>query len=105
MTQRLRLDNYLVEQAAEAGAEVREGVRVSDLTTDAGAVSLRVDGQPVTARSLVGADGVNGTVRRALDLAGDPVMAVALRATWYEVRTRARSRLAEVEFAIVRRVS
>src|SRR6185295_12849276 len=34
MTQRVRLDAFLAEQAASAGADFRDGARVSDLSVD-----------------------------------------------------------------------
>jgi geranylgeranyl reductase family protein len=78
MTQRVRLDHYLVEQAAAEGADVRDGVKVTDVSADERRVSLRVDDEPVEADVLVGADGANGTVRRTLGLGRDYVLGVAL---------------------------
>jgi len=78
MTQRRRLDHYLVEQAAAAGATVRDGVKVADVTVGERAVRVAVDGAPVEAAALVAADGANGTTRRALDLGGEYVLGVAL---------------------------
>jgi geranylgeranyl reductase family protein len=78
MTQRIRLDHYLLEQAAAAGAEVRDGVRVSDVIAENGSASARVEGERIEAAVLIGADGVNGVVRRQLDLGGDYVLGVAL---------------------------
>jgi geranylgeranyl reductase family protein len=63
MTQRRRLDAFLVEQAQEAGAELREGARVSFSP-------LTVDGEPIEAVALIGADGVNGGIAKALGLDG-----------------------------------
>jgi geranylgeranyl reductase family protein len=74
MTQRRRLDHFLAQKAVEAGAELREGVKVSD-------VKVRVDGVSVEgneADALIGADGVNGVTARALDLGGNRVVGVAL---------------------------
>jgi flavin-dependent dehydrogenase len=74
MTQRKRLDHFLVEQAVAAGAEFRDGVKVSNL-------SVREDGISVEAFEgdvLVGADGVNGVTARALGLGGNRVVGVAL---------------------------
>ena len=78
MTQRLRLDHHLLRQAQTAGADVREGVKVAEINTDDEAVSVRVDGEPVSGAVLVGADGVNGAVRKTLGLGGDYVLGVAL---------------------------
>jgi geranylgeranyl reductase family protein len=78
MTQRVRLDQYLVEQAVAASAEFRDGVRVADVRADGNGACATVDGQAVEAAVLVGADGANGTTRRALGLGGDYVLGVAL---------------------------
>jgi len=74
MTQRRRLDAYLVEGAAEAGADFRDGVRV-EIESDR---RIRVDGQPVQVDALVGADGANGITAKTFDLAGGVVNGVAL---------------------------
>jgi len=65
MTQRRRLDAYLVERAVEAGVEFRDGVRVHDRL-------------PVDARVVLGADGANGASAQLLGLGGDVVHGVAL---------------------------
>jgi geranylgeranyl reductase family protein len=72
MTQRRRLDHYLAEQAAAAGADFRDGVKIAIEGT-----SLSVDGEPVTAEILVGADGANGTAARSLGLGGPITHGVA----------------------------
>jgi geranylgeranyl reductase family protein len=72
MTQRRRLDAFLLDAARDAGVEVREGARVAvDDTT-------RVDGSTVNAEVVVAADGANGTTARALGLGGEIVHGVAL---------------------------
>jgi geranylgeranyl reductase family protein len=78
MTQRRRLDHFLLEKAAEAGADVRDGVKVTDVRANA----ISVDGEPVQARIVIGADGCNGTTARALDLGGEIVHGVALEANF-----------------------
>ncbi len=102
MTQRLRLDHHLLQQAAAAGVEVREGVKVTDIGTDDTAVSVRVDGEPVFGAVLVGADGVNGPVRKILELGGDYVLGVALEGNVANdiVGDRYRS-VAELELGVV----
>jgi geranylgeranyl reductase family protein len=77
MTQRRRLDAYLAERAAGAGAEFRDGARVTALETN-GLATATVDGARVQADMVVGADGVNGMTARALDLRGRYVYGVAL---------------------------
>ena len=73
MTQRRRLDEFLVQKAAEAGAEFRDGVAV---TFDSG--SVLVDGERIAAGVVVGADGANGVTARTFDLAGGHGYGVAL---------------------------
>src|SRR5579859_1171210 len=68
MTQRKRLDHLLLQKAAEAGAEVREGVTV--------------DARELDARFVIGADGCNGTSAKQLGLGGDIVHGVALEANY-----------------------
>jgi geranylgeranyl reductase family protein len=74
MTQRRRLDQFLVERAVEAGAAFRDGVRV-EVGSD---TSVRVDGQAIPVGAVVGADGANGSAARALGLGGEIVHGVAL---------------------------
>ena len=78
MTQRIRLDQHLLEHAAAAGADVRDGVKVTDFEVGETGVALRVDGRRVEGDTLVGADGVNGRVRHVLGLGSEYVLAVAL---------------------------
>ena len=74
MTQRRRLDALLVEKAADAGADFRDGVRVGIESER----ELRVDGEPVRVDTLIGADGANGITARTLGLGGNIVNGVAL---------------------------
>lgn len=74
MTQRARLDAYLAERAADAGAEFRDGTRVKRIETGGGSAS--VDG--IGADVVVGADGANGVTARALGLCPEPAYGVAL---------------------------
>jgi geranylgeranyl reductase family protein len=73
LTQRRRLDHFLVEQAVSAGADFRDGVAVSEVS-ERGA---RVDGRWIDSELLIGADGVNGSAARSLDLADRRVYTVA----------------------------
>ena len=72
MTQRRRLDAFLLDAARDAGAEVREGVQVSH---DGG---ITVAGERLAADVVVGADGANGQTAKALSLGGAIVHGVAL---------------------------
>lgn len=78
MTQRRRLDQHLAERAATAGADFRDGVRVDGLEARDDAVLLRVEGAPVEAAVMIGADGANGGSGRALGLGQEIGHGVAL---------------------------
>jgi geranylgeranyl reductase family protein len=68
MTQRRRLDHFLLRKAAEAGAEVREGETA--------------DARELDARIVIGADGCNGSSAKQLGLADGVVHGVALEANY-----------------------
>ena len=78
MTQRRRLDAFLVEQALGTGVYFRDGVIVGGLTIGPDGVELTVGGEPVSAPVLVGADGVNGSIARAAGLGGGVLYGIAL---------------------------
>jgi geranylgeranyl reductase family protein len=68
MTQRRRLDHFLLQKAADAGAEVQEG--------------MMVDARELDARIVIGADGCNGSSAKQLGLAQEVVHGVALEANY-----------------------
>jgi geranylgeranyl reductase family protein len=68
MTQRARLDHFLLQQAADAGAEVQEGTTA--------------DARELDARIVIGADGCNGSAAKQLGLAEEIVHGVALEANY-----------------------
>ncbi len=74
MTQRRRLDAYLVERAVAAGAELRDGARVAR----ARGTAVEADGGLLEGTVLIAADGANGVVARSLGLAVDCDRPVAL---------------------------
>ncbi|HEY5625044.1 MAG TPA: geranylgeranyl reductase family protein [Dehalococcoidia bacterium] len=83
MTQRSRLDAYLAERAAEAGAEFHDGVALREIDPAFNGASsfnrtVRTDGDTYTARVLIGADGANGLVGRTVGLRTEYEEAVAL---------------------------
>ena len=80
MTQRRRLDLHLVEQAVAAGADFRDGVRATEVRDEGTGIVGLLDGWPVRADTLVGADGANGIVARAAGLTNGIVNGVALEA-------------------------
>jgi geranylgeranyl reductase family protein len=82
MTQRKRLDAFMAEQAALAGADLRDGVRVRtvELEQDGRPAITFDDGSRAGAEVLVAADGANGICGRALQLGQDRIFAPALEA-------------------------
>ena len=87
MTQRRRLDAFLVEQAREAGAEFRDG-------------TTGVDG--VEGTVVIGADGVNGTTSRALGFEPHEYeVALEANVPYGPVSRNRYARRAVVEFGIV----
>jgi geranylgeranyl reductase family protein len=78
MTQRLRLDAFLVEQAVAAGAELREGAKVTAAEAGPDSASVTVDDEVLAAETLIGADGVNGVCAKSLDVGGNQAVGVAL---------------------------
>jgi geranylgeranyl reductase family protein len=86
MTQRRRLDHFLLQKAADAGAEVRVGETV--------------DARALEARIVIGADGCNGSAAKQLGLAEGVVHGVALEANYpHEQRF---SRAMVLEIAVIR---
>lgn len=81
MTQRARLDEFLAQGAAEAGADFRDGLAIKELTVEDG-VRLRTNGEVHSARLLIGADGVNGVVSSTLGLKPAGEHAVAYEANY-----------------------
>jgi geranylgeranyl reductase family protein len=79
LTQRARLDQFLAQQAVAAGAEFRDGLRVTDVVESRkDGVAVIADGERMDGSVLVGADGVNGITARALALGGNRHVGVAL---------------------------
>ena len=69
MTQRCNLDNYLLERAAEAGADVQDGEAMRNLelgTGNSNATTVAAERDRYTARVIIGADGANGVSSRAI---------------------------------------
>src|SRR5436305_2569292 len=74
MTQRRRLDAFLLDAARERGVDVREGTGVEFGPSDELSLST---GEAVRAQVVVGADGANGTTARAFGLGAGIVHGVA----------------------------
>jgi geranylgeranyl reductase family protein len=73
LTQRRRLDSFLVEQAVGAGAHFRDGMTVSEI----GERGARIGGKWVDSELMIGADGANGPTARSLELPVTPIYGVA----------------------------
>jgi geranylgeranyl reductase family protein len=103
MTQRRRLDLHLAEQAAAAGAEFRDGVRVGGLALGEDGLTADVGGSPVRAAYVIGADGANGQVARAAGLGDGIVTGVALEANvaWGDLDRSPYAGTAWVELGVV----
>ncbi len=82
MTQRKRLDAFMAEQAALAGADFRDGVRLRtvELEEDGRPSVTFDDGTRAGAEVLVAADGANGICGRSLQLGEGRIFAPALEA-------------------------
>src|SRR5439155_1515430 len=63
MTQGRRLDGFLAEQAVTAGAEFRDGSKVTAVDPSG---RVAIDGERLDADVVVGADGANGITARSL---------------------------------------
>ena len=74
MTQRYRLDAFLLDAARERGVDVREGVKVA---IEPGNTVVLGSGERVTADAIVGADGANGTTAKTVGLGGGITYGVA----------------------------
>jgi geranylgeranyl reductase family protein len=83
MTQRRRLDAYLLERAAALGAEVHEDCPVRGVALGPAQATVQTGAGEVAARVVIGADGANGAVARSLSLAPSPDPPVALEANFY----------------------
>lgn len=86
MVMRDRFDHFLTEKAQRAGADVRQEERVVGVEERPDGVRVRTALAEYESRYLVGADGVNGVVARALRMVPERVTALCLES---EVQVRA----------------
>jgi geranylgeranyl reductase family protein len=103
MTQRRRLDAFLAERAAEAGADFRDGMKVTHVEQTPEGVSVQAGGDRFEGSVLVAADGANGVSARLAGLAHDPTYGVALEGNlpYERLIGRRYERTAVVELATV----
>jgi len=82
MTQRSKLDSFLLENAACAGADVRDGTSVRAIEIDGATARVHANGDVYESRVLIGADGVNGVTAKALGLDTSSETGVAFDANY-----------------------
>ena len=82
MTQRRRLDAFLVENAVAAGATLREHAPLSALELRPDGATLTAGGESFEAGVVIGADGANGVVARSAGLTPVQSPPVALEANF-----------------------
>ncbi|MFN8380417.1 MAG: NAD(P)/FAD-dependent oxidoreductase [Anaerolineales bacterium] len=63
---RNEFDHWLAKKTREAGIEIREGVKVSNVIPDANGATVQTDQGEFRATVVVGADGSNGVTRRCI---------------------------------------
>jgi geranylgeranyl reductase family protein len=80
MTQRHRLDEFLLKHACEAGAAFSGGAAVRGVDMDREGVTIDAAGEKFEASVVVGADGANGIVARSVGLRPVTEPPVALEA-------------------------
>jgi geranylgeranyl reductase family protein len=80
MTERLKLDAFLLSKAIDAGAIFREGTSILDAQLRHDGASVHAESWAARARAVIGADGANGTTSRRLGIARDREHLVALEA-------------------------
>jgi geranylgeranyl reductase family protein len=102
LTQRKRLDEFLVERAVSAGVDFHDGTRVAGVSAGEDGVVVEADGQRYKGLVLIGADGVNGMTAKALRLGGNQHVGVALEGNVANERLQAdyRGKLV-LEFGVV----
>ena len=67
---RATLDAALLDVAARAGAEIRQGAALESLRSTAAGVEATVEGERIAARYVIAADGMYSTVRRLTGVDG-----------------------------------
>jgi len=106
MVQRSIFDNALAQRAAAAGADLRDELGVEGIETD-GDDGVRLtlsNGETVTARCIIGGDGVNGVVGRKAGLRKSRLLAIALEAeiphAWGQGHESLRPEVAHLEYGV-----
>ena len=66
MVSRERFDHYLADRAADAGAVIRQGEPLQEMSVSKDRVEVRTERERYEARCVVGADGANSVVGRTV---------------------------------------
>jgi flavin-dependent dehydrogenase len=82
LTQRSRLDDFLVGKAVEAGTGFFQGRRVDSVKSHEDGFSVEADGEKFHGRVLIGADGVNGPIARGMGMQIQANRGVALEGNY-----------------------
>lgn len=78
MTQRRKLDAFLVEQAIERGVTFRERAPLRDVEQDKNWITVRAGSGVFRGRALIGADGANGKTARLTGVPVERTLGIAL---------------------------
>ena len=78
LTQRTKLDAFLVERAVAAGVTLREREQIQEIERSPSQVLVRTRSETFTGRALVAADGANGTTAELAGIPSGMVRGVAL---------------------------
>lgn len=85
LTQRRRLDAFLVERAVAAGATLREGTAVREVERFKDRVVVRAGTESFTGRTLIAADGANGRTAKLAGVATERWHAVGLEGNVFPI--------------------
>ena len=66
LTRRSELDHFLLGKAAEAGAQIMEGIRVTHVEQETGSVLVHTQSRTFRSRYVIGADGAQSMVAKAV---------------------------------------
>ena len=105
MTMRSALDAMLTEKAVEAGAELKDGIKVERIeVNDDGYVTVRGGQDSFSCRVLAGADGVNGVTALQTGLQAGRELGVGLEAEVYTSQEQLErwERSVAIDFGMVR---
>ncbi len=80
LTMRDQFDYFLVQQAIKAGAQLQENIRVENIELDHQVIKVITNNGHLHTEILVGADGVNSSVSRAMNLLPNRQTGVAIEA-------------------------